>query len=120
VTSPLTAETGVEGFIAGLQAQGIPVERRGGLIIYRLEPFTGAAAGREVETAVAADEATGWPTAPPHWLHAPDELCLPGGQSSEQAGWSRYSRPHPGRLDASLAPSREWTAHVRAFLGTAL
>ena len=35
------------------------------------------------------------------------------------AGWCRYSRPHPGRIDAAPNPAQAWVAHVREFLGHA-
>ena len=120
--TPVTpTSVGVHGFIAALEEQGIPVERRGGLVVYRLEPLTGPAAGTEVETGIAVDELAGWPTTPPHWIHLPNSLSVSGGngQPSEHPGWLRYSRPHPGRIDAAPAPGRAWVAHVRAFIGTA-
>lgn len=112
---------GREGFRAGLDQLGIPIEERGPLIVYRLVPLSGSSSSTEVETGVEMAELDGWPTAPPHWIHVPNELQIPGGsqQASALAGWSRYSRPHPGRLDAARAPAREWIAHVRALLGTA-
>jgi hypothetical protein len=117
----MTGLVGIEGFVAGLAAQEIGVERRGGLLVYKLVPISGAAAGSEVETGVAAADLTTWPSAPPHWVHAPNTVPLPGGgqQPSELDGWARYSRPHPGRIDAAAAPARVWVAHVRALLGTA-
>jgi hypothetical protein len=115
------AGTGIDAFIGGVEAQQIPVDRRDALLIYRLVPLTGAAATLEVETGIEIGELAGWPAVPPHWVHVPNSLQLAGGgqQPSTLDGWSRYSRPHPGRLDASAAPAREWIAHVRALLGTA-
>jgi hypothetical protein len=111
--------TGLDAFVAGLAAHGVTSGRSGGLVVYSVEPVVGAKAGHPVETGVAAAELGGWPTTPPHWIHVPNELNVPGAQPSEVPGWSRYSRPHPGRLDASPAPTREWIAHVREFLGHA-
>lgn len=112
---------GPTGFRSGLEELDISVENRGALVVYRLVPLSGSMATKEVETGVEVSELDGWPTAPPHWVHVPDDVRIPGGstQPSSLAGWSRYSRPHPGRLDASRAPTREWVAHVRALLGTA-
>jgi hypothetical protein len=112
---------GAAGFIAGLAAQNISCEELGGLVVYRVVPLDGASAGVEVETGVEAAELAGWSRTPPHWIHVPDSLTIPGGSqnASERSGWSRYSRPHPGRLDAASNPAREWVAHVRWLLGTA-
>lgn len=119
MTAPTVAATGIDGFIAGLAAQGIEAERVGQLIVYRVEPLAGPHAGRPVETAVAASELGGWPLTPPHWVHLRDDVKLDGPQPSEKAGWSRYSRPHPGRIDASENPAQAWVAHIRELLGRA-
>lgn len=113
------SDAGLAAFVAGLAAQGIETERWGALVVYRLEPLTGARAGQLVETGVVADELSGWPTTPPHWIHVPNDLKIAGGQASARPAWSRYSRPHPGRLDAAPYPAQAWAAHVREFLGHA-
>jgi hypothetical protein len=112
---------GVDRFIADLALQGIEAAARGGLVVYSIAPLAGAAAGVAVETGVEIAELAGWPITPPHWIHVPKALTIPGGgqQASELDGWSRYSRPHPERLDAASAPGRLWIAHVRGLLGTA-
>jgi hypothetical protein len=119
VTDTAPADTALAAFVGGLAAQGIVTERRGPLVVYLVEPLSGGHAGHPVETGVAVDELSGWPTAPPHWIHVPNELKLDGGQNSDLAGWSRYSRPHPGRLDAAPNPAQAWVAHVREVLGQA-
>jgi hypothetical protein len=121
VSSDLVTKSGVDAFVSSIADQGIPIAHRGNLIVYRIVPFTGAAAMREVETGVEIGDVAGWPLTPPHWIHVPNGFQFPGGsqQPSVQDGWSRYSRPHPNRLDSSPVPGREWIAHVRAFLGTA-
>lgn len=111
--------TGLDAFVSGLAAQGVETERRSILVVYRLEPLVGARAGTLVETGVVDGELSGWPTAPPHWIHVPNDLNIAGGQGSPLAGWSSYSRPHPGRLDAAPNPTQAWVAHVREFLGHA-
>ena len=112
---------GPDGFVAGLAGLGVIAEHDGALLIYHVTPLRGAVAGQPTETAVEASELGGWPRVGPHWIHAPGDLQLPGGsaQPSTRAGWTRYSRPHPGRLDTNPSPSRLWLAHVTAFLGTA-
>jgi hypothetical protein len=110
---------GLDGFVAGLDAQGIGAARRGDLLVYSVAPLVGARAGTPVETGVEASELSGWPTVPPHWIHVPTDLNIPGSQPSALAGWSRYSRPHPGRIDAASNPANSWIAHVREFLGHA-
>jgi hypothetical protein len=113
--------TGVDRFVAQLALHGLKPQQHGGLIVYTVTPLNGVAAGRDVETGVEISELAGWPMTGPHWIHVPNALTIPGGsqQASEHAQWSKYSRPHPGRLDASSAPERAWVAHVRALLGTA-
>jgi hypothetical protein len=120
VTDSVLSQSGLAGFVAGLAARDIETERRGSLIVYRLEPLVGGRAGQPVETGVAVDELGGWSVTPPHWIHVPKELNIAGAsQDSAEVAWSRYSRPHPGRLDAAADPARAWVAHVREFLGHA-
>jgi hypothetical protein len=119
VTDTTTARSGLPAFLAGLAAQGILTERRGNLVVYWLEPLVGGWAGKPVETGIAVGELDGWPTAPPHWIHVPEGLKIAGGQASDLPGWFRYSRPHPGRVDAAPSPAQAWVAHVREFLGHA-
>ena len=111
--------TGLDAFVVGLDALGIETVRQGSLVVYRVEPLLGAQGGKPVETGVEASELSGWPTTPPHWIHVPTDLNIPGGQASVLAGWCRYSRPHPGRIDAAPNPAQAWVAHVREFLGHA-
>ena len=112
---------GLDAFVAGLARQGIASERSEGLLVYRVVPVEGAYAGTEVETGIELAELDGWPRTPPHWIHLPSTLVIPSGSpnSTKRPGWTKYSRPHPGRLDAATNPSREWVAHVRALIGTA-
>lgn len=119
MTGATVADTGVEGFTAGMAAQGIEVAKTAHLIVYRVEPLTGPHRGHEVETGVSASELGGWPLTPPHWVYLRGEVKLDGPQPSEEPGWSRYSRPYPGRLDASENPARAWVAHIRELLGRA-
>jgi hypothetical protein len=109
--------TGLDAFVAGLDAQGIETTRHGDLVVYRLEPLVGARAGTPLDTGVEVSELSGWPTTPPHWIHVPTDLNIPGSQPSVLPGWGRYSRPHPGRIDAVPNPVQAWVAHVREFLG---
>lgn len=117
--SAISAAAGLDAFVAGLGALGIETTRQSSLVIYELEPFAGTHSGQSVQTGVELGELSGWPTTPVHWIHAPASLGIPGGQPSPLAGWQRYSRPHPGRIDAAANPVREWIAHVREFLGHA-
>jgi hypothetical protein len=119
VSTVSTPAIGLDAFVAGLDAQGIGAARRENLVVYSLEPVAGARAGTPVETGVEASELSGWPTTPPHWIHVPTDLNIPGSQASVLAGWCRYSRPHPGRIDAAPNPAQAWVAHVREFLGHA-
>jgi len=110
---------GLDRFEAELMQLGINAEQRDSLLVYNVVPTSGTSGGLETETGVEVPALDTWPQVPPHWIHAPNSLVIPGSnqQASSLAGWSRYSRPHPGRLDASAAPMREWIAHVRAVLG---
>lgn len=115
------AVVGLDGFTSALAALEVDVEQEGALLVYRVMPLRGSAMGQSTETAVEAAELAGWPRVGPHWIHTPGGLSLPGGSSqpSTRPGWTRYSRPHPGRLDVHPTPARLWLAHVTAFLGTA-
>jgi hypothetical protein len=117
--SAISATAGPDAFVAGLDALGIETTRQSGLVVYELEPFAGTRAGQLTLTGVEVGELSRWPTTPVHWIHVPASLNIPGSQPSPLAGWLRYSRPHPGRVDAAANPVREWVAHVREFLGHA-
>lgn len=119
MSTVIAPSAGLDAFVAGLVAQGIESVRHGGLVVYRVEPLGGSRAGTPVETGVEASELSGWPTTPPHWIHVPTNLNIPASQPSVLVGWCRYSRPHPGRIDAAPNPAHAWVAHVREFLGHA-
>lgn len=111
---------GFERFVADLRQLSISVIERGPLAIYRIVPLTGVFAGTELESAVAISELDKWHSVAPHWIHTPVNIPSSNQQPSEGGcGWWRYSRPFPGRIDASDAPGREWIAHVRLVLAEA-
>ena len=85
-------------------------------MIVQVDAPLGPLAGTLVE--VGADPPSDFPRVPPHWVHLPEEIELPGGkrQASELgAGWSKWSRQHP-RWRSDLAASSQWLAHVRSLL----
>ena len=91
-----------------------------GLVMYTVVPVTGALADGDVRTAVAVDEATPWPVAPPHWIHLPVGIEFPHTNAgpSPKDGWRSHSRDTPGWGTAE-DPVAAWLAHVRGVLGEA-
>lgn len=105
---------GAERFMTGLGAVGIETELRGNLVIATLD-F--AAGGVERNQLVATDPPGDFPNTPPHWLHLPKAIVLPGdaGKASELGDdWWKWSRPHPKwRGEGGV---RAWLAQVRSLL----
>jgi hypothetical protein len=110
----------VEEFVLGLRRLGANPERRGGLIVYEIEPCDGALAGQVVLTAVEAAELAGWPVAPPHWVHFAASVAFPAtnSQASELPSWLRHSR-QVSSWGADADPTQAWLAHVRRIIGDA-
>lgn len=103
-------------FEGGLRALGLEVERRGNLVLVRLDPGFGPLKGTEVW--VGADPPADFPRVPPHWVHLPSSINLPGSppQASELGdGWCKWSRPHP-KWTGREHPVRAWLAHMRSLL----
>lgn len=108
--------TGPAKFITSLTALGHKAEPHGALVVVNLEVPLGPLAGTAID--VGTDPPQDFPRVPPHWLHLPERLELPGGKrqpSQLGAGWSKWSRQHP-RWRADLSPTGQWLAHVRALL----
>ncbi|MBM7789177.1 hypothetical protein [Tenggerimyces flavus] len=101
----------VAAFVEGLRRLRAHPEVRDGLVVYRVDL---------VETAVEVAELTGWPMAPPHWIHLPAVVVLPAtnSQRSTRSGWLRHSRQVDG-WGGDADPVRAWVAHVRGVLATA-
>jgi len=110
----------VEQFVLGLRRLGANPERRGGLVVYEIEPIEGALAGQVVPTAVEAAELAGWPVAPPHWVHFAGSVAFPAtnSQVSELPNWLRHSR-QVSSWGADADPAQAWLAHVRRIIGDA-
>jgi hypothetical protein len=110
---------GPAAFVSDLEALGLLPERVGDLVVAHIVAPLGVAAGDTV--AVAADPPGDYPRVPPHWVHLPERFDLLGGgrnASELGAGWSKWSRPHPGWQGGQSAAA-EWVAHVRALLASA-
>ena len=113
-----SADGGVDGFIAGLDACAVFAQISDGLVIFELEPVTGGRAGTTVTTAVEAAELQRWPAVPPHWIHVPDDITFAQTNSrpSTRPGFLRHSR-QIGDWGRDSEPGRAWLSHHRAVLG---
>lgn len=111
------AETGVEGFIAGLQRCGTKAVLDNGVVRFTVTAVMGAYAGEEIETGVGSDELGGWPAVPPHWVHLPAHVAFSktNSQPSPIPGWTKHSRDIKGWGNAK-EPAQAWIGHVRAVL----
>jgi hypothetical protein len=110
---------GPEEFEAGLSSHGFRTRRRGHLVVVRVDPPLGPAAGTFVE--VGTDPPPDYPRIPPHWVHLPVRFELSGGGrdgSELGAEWSKWSRPHP-RWRGGSGAANQWLGHVRALLAEA-
>jgi hypothetical protein len=110
----------VDAFMANLAALGTEPERRGPLIVYSVDIISGPHAGAAVETGVEIAELTGWPIAPPHWIHMDAVVAFEhtNSQQSPVAGWMRHSR-QIADWGSDPDPGQAWLAHVRGVLGEA-
>jgi hypothetical protein len=106
---------GPEEFAQRMRDLDVTVEQRGPLVIVQVEVPLGSNAG---VVAVGADPPADFPRVPPHWVHLPASIELPGGsrQPSELgADWSKWSRPHK-RWSGGSTAAQQWLAHARALL----
>lgn len=110
----------VEQFVAGLVGFTAEPDRRGELIVYRIDIAHGGHAGKRLETAVEVAELANWPVAPPHWIHLPSSVTIvrTNSQPSPLAGWLRHSRQLEG-WGTDPNPTQAWLAHVRGVVGEA-
>jgi hypothetical protein len=111
---------GVGAFLDGLHRCGALPRATARHVVYTVEPVEGRFAGEPFETAVEMDELARWPLVPPHWIHLPADVRLPGtnSRSSSFGGWLRHSR----RITAwgrDADPASGWLAHVRSVVGEA-
>ena len=107
--------TGIDHFVAGLAELGFRPERRGSLVVVKLDIVV---AGRVDLSMVGTDPPRDFPTIPPHWLHLRRELALPGeaGRSSDLGdGWRKWSRQHP-KWSGGEHAVQAWLAQVRSLL----
>jgi hypothetical protein len=120
VTLNITPTTGVEAFVAALEAFDVGPVVEPGLVLYTIVPVSGALAGQPVRTGVLLDEVAPWPTTPPHWIHLPVEITFSATNmsGSPKPGWRSHSREIKGWGTApSLAAA--WLALVRGVLSGA-
>jgi hypothetical protein len=106
---------GLERFIADLSALGRECERRNGLVVVTLDVERPDLVG---PLQVGADPPNEFPNLPPHWLHAPRQLAIPGGspQASELGpDWLKWSRTHPKWKGGANAATL-WLAHARSLV----
>jgi hypothetical protein len=118
VTTQFVATTGVAAFVTALEEFGAEPIVQASLVTYTVTPVAGALAGQAVRTGVTVDEATPWPTAPPHWIHLPADVTFAATNAGESPipGWKAHSRDIPAWGTAQV-PVAAWLAHVRGVLG---
>lgn len=114
-------EHGIDALTRCLEALGANPVLRHGLLTYTVTPIYGVRAGHPVETGVAEAEGQLWPGTPPHWVHLPGEVTIPGSntQPSTHPGWLGHSRDikgWAGEVNYGLA----WLSHVRSVLAAAV
>lgn len=113
-------EHGIDAMLKCLVALGAEPVLRHGLLNYTVTPTYGARAGQPVETGVAESEAQLWPATPPHWVHLPADVTIPGTntQTSPHPGWVGHSRDIKGWAQETNH-GMAWLAHVRSVLAGA-
>lgn len=121
MTTGVDVRVGVDGFIADLADLGVDAHVDGNVVLYIVDAFGGALAGRTVPTGVSAGEVSAWPAAPPHWIHLPDSVRFASTNADKADcldGWTRHSRS----LDwnPTIPPIQMWLAHVRGLVATAI
>lgn len=114
------SDSGVDGFVVGLQRCGLEPKVEAGVVTFSIDPVTGRHAGSSVLTGVGTEELAGWPVVPPHWVHLPGDVnfARSNTQASPISGWLKHSRQIAGWGNAS-EPAQAWIAHVRAVVGEA-
>lgn len=113
-------EFGINAMMKCLEALGATPVLRHGLLTYTVTPTYGARAGQQVETGVAESEAAFWPATPPHWVHLPGEVTIPGSntQPSTHGGWLGHSRDIQSWAQ-EVNHGMAWLSHVRSVLAGA-
>lgn len=113
-------DSGVQRFANDLGAAGAPVDFRGGVVVFPVQAMGGARAGDIIECGFDESELHSWPLTPPHWIHVPSDVALPGGnqETSAMPGFTRHSRTVTG-WDGAPVPARALLAHVRGVLDEA-
>jgi hypothetical protein len=113
-------EHGVDAMTKSLALLGAAPALRHGLLTYTVTPTHGARAGQPIETGVAEAEAQLWPATPPHWVHVPADVPIPGSntQASSHPGWVGHSRDIKGWAQETNH-AMAWLSHVRSVLAGA-
>ncbi|MDQ4500746.1 hypothetical protein [Sinomonas sp. ASV322] len=114
-------EHGINALTKSLEALGATPVLRHGLLTYTVIPTHGARAGQMVETGIAEAEAQVWPATPPHWVHIPAEVTIPGSntQPSPHPGWLGHSRDIQGWAN-EVNHAVAWLSHVRSVMAGAI
>jgi hypothetical protein len=110
----------IQAFVEGLHRCGARPRATADHVVYTVEPVDGRFAGEPFETAVDTAELARWPLVPPHWIHLPADVTLPGTNSRASSinGWLRHSR-HIAGWGRDADPASGWLAHVRRVIGDA-
>ena len=113
-------QSGIQRFVTDMREVGFNPRIETDLVVYAVVPIDGGFAGQAVQTGVGLNELSSWPQVPPHWVHFPTGVCLPGSnfQPSPKDGWQMHSRQIDGWGDAESGIG--WASHVRAVLSEAV
>lgn len=107
--------SGIARFVADLEGLGFTPERRGDLVLVKLDV---ALPGAPQLNQVGTDPPKDFPNVPPHWLHLRKELVLDGEEGRESelgADWRKWSRKHPD-WPGGANGIQSWLAHARSLL----
>lgn len=114
-------EHGINAMMNSLETLGAMPVLRHGILTYTVTPSHGARAGLQVQSGVAEAEAQLWPANPPHWVHLPEDVVIPGSntQISPHPNWLGHSRDIQGWAQETNH-GMAWLSHVRSVLAGAV
>ena len=117
------ADRATRAFTEDMAAAGIPVRADGPRLLYTILAVAGSCAGQEVPTGVSVTEVQNWPQIPPHWVHLPDSVTFPTGETNTDETdtlpeWKRHSRDL-GPWDMTVPPATAWIRQVRGIVSAA-
>jgi hypothetical protein len=111
---------GVQAFELALRRLGLVAETCGPIVVVKVNVPVGPFAGSTVSA--GTDPPPDFPRVPPHWLHLPEHINLPGGGKNPSelgAEWAKWSRPHK-RWHGGDSAASQWIAQVRTLLSVAI